>query len=225
MEREHRKARSELMSRIRVLIVDDHIVVRQGLRSMLADARDVEVVGEAANAIDAIKRITELSPDVLLLDIRMPGMDGIRLLRDLRHRVPELKVIILTNYADEQFLLGAFQAGAYGYLLKNVGRSELLDALRNAYGGKRLLSPELMDSALRQLVELGQYQVMDRFNLSEKEIRLLELVAEGASNRQIAEQLYWSESTVKRKLSDVFEKLDVSDRIQAVTVAVRHGLI
>ncbi len=213
------------MPRIRVMIVDDHLVVRQGLRSMLADAQDVDVVGEAANAIDAIKKIAESDPDVLLLDIRMPGMDGIRLLHDLNHRAPDLKVIILTNYAEEQFLLGAFRAGAYGYLLKNVGRSELLEALRNAYHGKRLLSPELMDSALKQLVELSQYQVMDRFNLSEKEIKLLELVAEGASNRQIAERLYWSESTVKRKLSDVFEKLEVSDRIQAVTVAVRHGLI
>jgi DNA-binding NarL/FixJ family response regulator len=211
--------------RIRVLIVDDHVVVRRGLRSMLADAKDVEVIGEASNAIDAIKRIAALSPDVLLLDIRMPGMDGIRLLRDLKHRDPDLKVIILTNYAEEQFLLGAFRAGAYGYLLKNVDREDLLDALRTAYRGKRLLSPELMDSALNQLVELGQHQVLDRFGLSEKEIELLKLVAEGASNRQIAERMYWSESTVKRKLSDVFEKLDVSDRIQAVTVAVRHGLI
>jgi len=213
------------MPRIRVLIVDDHVVVRRGLRSMLANAKDVEVIGEASNAIDAIKRITALSPDVLLLDIRMPGMDGIRLLRDLKHRDPDLKVIILTNYAEEQFLLGAFRAGAYGYLLKNVDREDLLDALRTAYRGKRLLSPELMDSALNQLVELGQHQVLDRFGLSEKEIELLKLVAEGASNRQIAERMYWSESTVKRKLSDVFEKLDVSDRIQAVTVAVRHGLI
>ena len=210
---------------MRVLIVDDHLVVRRGLRSMLADAKDVEIVGEASSAGEAIKRATSLRPDILVLDIRMPGMNGLRLLRCLKEQLPDLKVIILTNYDDEQFLLEAFRAGAYGYLLKNVSREDLLEVLHTAYQGKRMLSPELMDSVLKQFAELGQRQAMDQFGLSNREIELLGLVAEGATNRQIAERLYWSETTVKRKLSDVFQKLDVCDRAQAVAVAMRHGLL
>ena len=213
------------MNPMRVLIVDDHLVVRRGLRSMLADAKDVEIVGEASSAGEAIKRATSLRPDILVLDIRMPGMNGLRLLRCLKEQLPDLKVIILTNYDDEQFLLEAFRAGAYGYLLKNVSREDLLEVLHTAYQGKRMLSPELMDSVLKQFAELGQRQAMDQFGLSNREIELLGLVAEGATNRQIAERLYWSETTVKRKLSDVFQKLDVCDRAQAVAVAMRHGLL
>ena len=213
------------MNPIRVLIVDDHLVVRRGLRSMLADAEDVEIVGEASNAGEAIERAKSLRSDILVLDIRMPGMNGLRLLRCLKEQLPDLKVIILTNYDDEQFLLEAFRAGAYGYLLKNVSREDLLEVLHTAYQGKRMLSPELMDSVLKQFAELGQRQAMDQFGLSNREIELLGLVAEGATNRQIAERLYWSETTVKRKLSDVFQKLDVCDRAQAVAVAMRHGLL
>ncbi len=213
------------MNLIRVLIVDDHLVVRRGLRSMLADAGDVEIVGGAANAREAIEQTANLRPDVLLLDIRMPGMNGLRLLRCLRERFPDIRVIILTNYDDEQFLLEAFRAGAFGYLLKNVSREDLLEALRTTHQGKRMLSPELMDGVLKQFAELGHRQAMDQFGLSGKEIDLLKLVAEGATNRQIAEHLYWSETTVKRKLSDVFQKIDVRDRAQAVAVAMRHGLI
>ena len=213
------------MNPIRVLIVDDHLVVRRGLRSMLADAEDVEIVGEASNAEEAIEQATSLRPDVLLLDIRMPGMNGLRLLRCLKEKIPDLKVIILTNYDDEQFLLEAFRAGVYGYLLKNVSREDLLGALRTAYQGVRMLSPELMDGILKQFADLGKRQAMDQFGLSDREIELLGLVAEGATNRQIAERLYWSGTTVKRKLSDVFRKLDVCDRAQAVAVAMRHGLI
>ena len=213
------------MNPMRVLIVDDHLVVRRGLRSMLADAEDVEIVGEASNAGEAIKRATSLRPDILVLDIRMPGMNGLRLLRCLKEQLPDIKVIILTNYDDEQFLLEAFRAGAYGYLLKNVSREDLLEVLHTAHQGKRMLSPELMDSVLKQFAELGQRQAMDQFGLSNREIELLGLVAEGATNWQIAERLYWSETTVKRKLSDVFQKLDVCDRAQAVAVAMRHSLI
>jgi DNA-binding NarL/FixJ family response regulator len=213
------------MAPIRVMIVDDHVVVRRGLCSMLADAEDVEIVGEASNSGEAIERVTHLRPDILLLDIRMPGMDGLRLLRCLQERLPDLKVVILTNYDDEQFLLEAFRAGAYGYLMKNVGREGLLEALRITYQGKRMLSPELMDRVLKQFVEVGQRQVMDQFGLSDREVELLRLVAEGATNRQIAGRLYWSETTVKRKLSDVFRKLNVCDRAQAVAVAMRQGLI
>jgi DNA-binding NarL/FixJ family response regulator len=210
---------------IRVLIVDDHVVVRRGLISMLESIEEVKLVGEAGDAQEALEQIPIVRPDVLLLDIRMPGMDGLRLLRYLSDKKPELKIIILTNYAEEQFLLNAFQAGAYGYLLKNVKRKDLVDALYAAHEGRRMLSPELLNSALKQLSELSQQQALDRLGLSEGEIDLLKLVAEGHTNRQIAEEMFWSETTVKRKLSDVFQKLNATDRAQAVAVAMRYGLL
>lgn len=210
---------------IRVLIVDDHVVVRRGLISMLESIEDIEVVGEAGDAQEALEEISILQPDVLLLDIRMPGMDGLRLLRYLTDRNPDLKTVILTNYAEEQFLLNAFQAGAYGYLLKNVKRKDLVDALYAAHEGRRMLSPELLNSALKQLSDMSQQQALDRLGLSEGEIDLLKLVAEGYTNRQIAEEMFWSETTVKRKLSDVFQKLNATDRAQAVAVAMRYGLL
>jgi DNA-binding NarL/FixJ family response regulator len=128
---------------IRVLIIDDHVVVRRGLKSMLESIDDVDVVGEAGNAQEALEQILILRPDVLLLDIRMPGMDGLRLLRYLGDKMPDLKTIILTNYAEEQFLLSAFQAGAYGYLLKNVKRKDLLEALRAAHAVARAAEQRL----------------------------------------------------------------------------------
>jgi DNA-binding NarL/FixJ family response regulator len=213
------------MSRIRLLIVDDQLVVRQGLRSMLVGAEDIEIVGDASNAYEAIKQATSIQPDVMLLDIRMPGMDGLHVLNYLGSHLPQIKVIILTNYDEEQFLFEAFRAGAYGYLLKNVGRDTLLDALRAAKAGKRMLSQELMDSILKQYPDLSRRQTREDFGLSDEEVNLLKLVSEGITNREMAKQLYWSETAVKRKLSGVFLKLDATDRAQAVAVAMRRGLI
>jgi DNA-binding NarL/FixJ family response regulator len=209
----------------RVLIVDDQVVVRQGLRSMLAGADEIDVVGEASNADEAIKQAIATQADIMLLDIRMPGMDGLHVLRHLNANLPKIKAIILTNYDEEEFLLEAFRAGAYGYLLKNVGRDSLLEAIHTVQAGKRMLSQELMDSVLTQYSILGKKHVSDEFGLSDDDIDLLKLVADGATNREIAERLYWSETAVKRKLSDVFEKLNVTDRAQAIAVAMRRGLI
>jgi DNA-binding NarL/FixJ family response regulator len=210
---------------IHLLIVDDHIVVRRGLRSMLADAEDIEIVGEASNADQAMEQALILQPDVMLLDICLPGMDGLSLLRLVTEKLPQIKVIILTIYDEEQFLLEAFRSGAFGYLLKNVSREALLDALRKAHSGKRMLSEELIDNVLKHYSDFGKMQLLEHYNLSDSEINLLRIVSEGASNREIAEKLYWSETTVKRKLSEVFDKLKVSDRAQAVAFALRRGLI
>ncbi len=210
---------------IRLLIVDDQLVVRQGLRSMLVGADDIEIVGDASNADEAIKQATTLQPDVILLDIRMPGVDGLQMLKYLCTNLPQIKVIILTNYDEEQFLFEAFRAGAYGYLLKNVSRDILLDALRAAKAGKRMLSQELMDSVLKQYPDLSRRHTQDDLGLCDEEVNLLKLVSEGITNREIAKQLFWSETAVKRKLSGVFLKLDATDRAQAVAVAMRRGLI
>lgn len=213
------------MPPIRVLLVDDHVVVRRGLRSMLAGADDIQVIGEASNGKDAMEQVAALAPDVVLLDIRMPGMDGLQLLRVLRANQQEIRIIVLTAYAEEQFVTTAFQAGADGYLLKNVGRDELLKALNAVCRGKRTLSEELMDGFLRKLWDTDQRNPREQFGLSTRDVELLKLVADGATNRSIAKQLYWSEATVKRKLSDIFHKLDVFDRAQAVAVAVRLGIL
>jgi len=209
----------------RLMIVDDHVVVRRGLRSMLADAKDVQIVGEASDAREAIQTAVALKPDVILLDIRMPGMNGLQLLRRLREQLPQVKVVILTNYGEEQFLLEAFRIGASGYLLKSAGRAELLEAIEAARLGRRSLSPQLMDSVLEEFATLSRKYAKDQFGLSGKEIELLRLVAEGDTNEEIANRMYWSKTTVKRKLSDVYLKLNASDRAQAVAVAMRHGLI
>jgi DNA-binding NarL/FixJ family response regulator len=213
------------MSPIRILIVDDQAVVRHGLRSMLAGEADIEIVGDVSNSEEAFQMALDTKPDIMLLDIRMPGMDGLHLLSKLTDQLPEIKVIVLTNYEEEQFLLEAFRSGAYSYLLKNVGRETLLEAFRATHAGKRMLSNELMDSVLRQYSDLGKKHGMDKFGLSDDEIALLKLVAAGSTNREIAQQLFWGETAVKRKLSIVFEKLNVTDRAQAIAVAMRAGLI
>lgn len=213
------------MTPIRVLLVDDHLVVRRGLRSMLAGTDDVEIIGEAASGPEAMEQVRQLQPDLALVDIRMPGMDGLRLVNHLKQIQADLKIIILTIYDDEQFLLEAFRAGVHAYLLKNVGREELLEALRTVSSGKRMLSEELMDTVLNQFSVLAQEQLRQQFGLSDTELQLVGMIAEGSTNREIAERMYWSEATVKRKLSDVYHKLDVLDRTQAVAVATRYGLL
>lgn len=210
---------------IRILIVDDQAVVRHGLRSMLAGATDIEIVGDVANAEEAIVMVNQTKPDIMLLDIRMPGMDGLNLLRKLRDEIPEVKVIILSNYEEEQFLVKAFRTGAYGYLLKNVSRETLLEAFRATKAGKRMLSPELMDTVLKQYSDFSRKHSMDKFGLTDEDVALLELVASGATNQDIAQKLFWGETAVKRKLSMVFEKLNVTNRVQAIAVAMRNDLI
>lgn len=213
------------MRPVRLVIVDDRPVVRRGLCHVLADAEDVEVVGEASDGEQALGQVATERPDVLLLDVRMRGMDGLRLLRRLEARRPDLKVVVLTSYDDEELLLEAFRAGAYGYLLETAGRREILRALRMVHEGKRTLSPELMDRVLSRFAELSRGYARERFGLSETEVELLRRIAEGDTNDEIAHGMRWSVSTVKRKLSDVFGKLGVEDRTQAAAEAVRQGLI
>lgn len=210
---------------VKVLVVDDHLVVRQGLRGMLANTADVEVVGEASSGREALEQAALLHPNVVLLDIRMPGLDGLKLIRYFRRDFPDLKIIILTQFDDEQFLLEAFKAGAHAYFLKNIGREELLEAIHTVNQGKRILSQDLIDSVLAQFHDLAREQAQLQFGLSEIDLNLLRLVADGATNREIADEMYWSEATTKRKLSDVYRKLDVSDRAQCIAVAVRRGLL
>lgn len=214
------------MSVIRVLIADDHPVVRRGLRSMLANVDDIEVVGEASTAAETLEQIESLQPDVVLLDIRMPPhASGFRAAQQATQRHPATRIIFLTTYDEDQLILRAFEVGAYGYLLKNISAEQLAAAIRSVFAGERLLSDELMSRALHQLGDLARERARFHADLSDSEIRILKLVSQGATNRQIAQQLHWSEMTIKRKLSDVFVKLGAADRAQAVAEAMRRGLI
>lgn len=210
---------------IRVLIVDDHPVVRQGLQSLLSNYPDIQVAGEADTGLGALEEAALLQPDVVLLDIRLPGASGMDVTRQLRQQNPQAKIIILTAYEDDEYLIGALQAGAHGYLLKSTSHEILTEAIRNAHAGRRVLSPSLVDGVLRQFESLAKESLVSQSGLSESELEILRLLAEGATNKKMAERLYWSEVTVKRKIGDILSKLGVSNRAHAVAEAVRRGLI
>jgi DNA-binding NarL/FixJ family response regulator len=210
---------------IKLLIVDDHPVVRRGMQSMLADAKDIHIVGEASNGAEAIKQVVALQPDVVLMDIRLPGADGVQVTRRIRREHPNVKVVILTTYEDEQYLYDAIEAGAQAFLTKHADYAEVAAAVRAAHKGERTLSKALVGKVLKRFEELARRQAIQSSGLSDDDVRLLQLIAEGATNKEIGDQLYWSEVTVKRRASEVYQKLDVADRAQAVAEAMKRGLI
>jgi DNA-binding NarL/FixJ family response regulator len=210
---------------IRVLIVDDHAIFRRGLRSLLAEEPDIEVVGEADSGPATLAAVGQLGPDVVTLDIRLGGVDGIQTARQLQQQSPGARVIFLTTYEDSQYLLGALQAGAYAYLLKNTSYDTLANAIRKVQNGQRLLAPELVHHVLDEYCRMAQERLRQEAGLSEQEIEVLRLLADGATSRDIADRLFWSEVTVKRKIQDIADKLNAGNRVQAVAEAVRRGLI
>ncbi|MCE7000855.1 response regulator transcription factor [Saccharothrix sp. S26] len=202
---------------IRVVIVDDHPVVRDGLRGMLASAGDVDVVGEAADGAEAVTVVRALRPDVVLMDLRMPGVDGVTAIERLRGC--PTRVLVLTTYDTDSDVLPAIKAGATGYLLKDTPRDELFRAVRSAARGEAVLSP----SVATRLV--GQVRQPAAEPLSEREVEVLGLIARGCTNREAAAKLFISEATVKTHLVHVYAKLGVKDRAAAVAVAYERGLL
>jgi NarL family two-component system response regulator LiaR len=205
---------------IRVLVVDDHAVVREGLRTYLALQDGLEVVGEAGDGEEAIREAERLRPDVVLMDLVMPRLDGTGAMRELRRRLPATRVIVLTSYADDDRLLPAIQAGAAGYLLKNAQPAEVARAVRSAHAGEALLDPSV---AARLVEHLSRRPLPDR--LTPREHQVLELICRGLPNKLIARELGVSEKTVKTHVGHVLAKLGVSDRTQAALFAVRAGLV
>ncbi len=210
---------------IRVLIVDDHPIVRRGLHSLLCSYPDISIVGEAEDGTAALSMATELSPHVMLLDIQMARVNGIEIASRILRAAPQIKIIILTAYDNDEYIVGAFRAGAYAYLLKNSLDETVVETIRLVHAGKRLLSPSLMDQLLRQFHVLAQAQVQHQHQLSSDDIRVLALIANGATNEEIAKETHWSESTVKRKIEEIAATLGARNRAQAVAIAVREGLI
>ncbi len=214
------------MPAIKVMIVDDHEVVRLGLRGVFESEREFSVVAEAENADAAFRQARALRPDVILMDVRMPGTDGIAACRQLRQELPETRVLMLTSHGDEQAVMASIMAGASGYLLKNTGRVGILNAVRSAASGQSLLDPAVTSKVLERLRTLSETSV-DRevALLSERERELMPLVARGLTNKEIAAQLVISENTARNHLSRILEKLGLSSRSEAATFAATHGML
>jgi DNA-binding NarL/FixJ family response regulator len=198
---------------IRVLVADDHPVVLHGLCTMLEIEDDIRVVARASDGVEAVAQARETKPDIILMDVQMPNVDGIEALRRIRADDPEAKVIILTTYRNEDYLFPSLQAGARGYLLKDATREELASAIRKVAAGESLLDPALMSMSRPE------------YNLTSREMDVLRLMAEHCNNAQIAKRLFVSENTVKTHISNIFAKLSCSDRAAAVLIAWKAHLV
>jgi DNA-binding NarL/FixJ family response regulator len=211
---------------ISILLVDDQAIVREGLGAMLSLEPDMLVVGEAGNGLQAVRLVRELSPDIVLMDVRMPGMDGLTALERLKAVAPRSSVIMLTLYDDPNYLLRAVSAGAVGYILKDASRDDLVRAVRVAAEGGAIIAPSMLPPLLHQMERfLAVPAHVSVEKLSARELEVLRLIAEGCTNQEIAEKLILSPTTVKTHVQNILQKLGVSDRTQAAVYAVRCGLI
>lgn len=205
---------------IRVFLMDDHEIVRRGLADLIGLEVDMEVVGEAGSTTDALHRIPAAHPDVAVLDVRLPDGSGVEVCRDIRSQMPEVRCLMLTSYADDEALFDAIMAGASGYVLKEIRGNDLIDAIRQVAGGKSLLDPQATQRVLERLRNGEKHD--DRLDaLSDQERRILELIGEGMTNRQIGEQMHLAEKTVKNYVSSLLAKLGMERRTQAAAFVAR----
>jgi len=205
---------------IRVFLLDDHEIVRRGLRELLEAESDIEICAEAGTAEEALARIPPTAPDVAVLDVRLPDGDGVEVCREVRSRHPEIKCLMLTSYSDDEALFEAIMAGASGYLLKQIRGTDLVDAVRRVASGQSLLDPSVTASVLERL-RSGPETDERLQRLTEQERRILDLIAEGLTNRQIAERVHLAEKTVKNYVSNLLAKLGMERRTQAAVYATR----
>ncbi|WP_069803176.1 response regulator [Thermogemmatispora onikobensis] len=208
---------------IRLLIVDDHEMVREGLKAMLVSEPDFEIVGEAANAEQALGLVERLRPDIILLDVRLPGVSGVALCRQVCERYPEIGVIIVTTYTDEQLVAECLQAGARGYIVKDIERFDLKRSIRAVARGEAAIDPKAAVAVLAQLRRTPVRQEPGPEPLSAQQLVILRLIAQGLSSREIAAKLYLSENTVKSYVQEILHRLGVKNRTEAVMVAVKQG--
>jgi DNA-binding NarL/FixJ family response regulator len=202
--------------RITVLIADDHMLLREGIAAVIHGENDIAVVAEASNGCEAVERYREYRPDVTLMDLLMPQMDGLAAIEAIRAEFPEARIVILTTYRGDAQALRALKAGAAGYLLKSLIRTELLESIRSVHAGRRRIPPEIA-------AELAEHAADEA--LSDRELRVLTCVAAGNSNREVAEQLSVVEETVKAHMKNILSKLRAKDRTHAVTIALKRGII
>jgi two-component system response regulator DevR len=217
--------RESAMSRQRIMLVDDHEVVRVGLRTLLAQHPNFEVVAEAATAREAIDRTQSHKPDVVVMDIRLKGGSGIEACQEITTRFPETKVIMLTSYAEDEMLFSAIRAGAAGYVLKQIGGDDLIRAIEAVGRGEALLDSAVTQRVFQEVRKAAREEEASAFSdLTQQEMHVLQLVSEGRTNRQIAEMLYLGEGTVRNYVSSILSKLNVRNRAEAAAYAVEHNL-
>lgn len=213
------------MSKQRIIIVDDHEVVRLGLKSLLERNPQFEVVGEAGTAKEALEKISRLLPDVVLMDIRLPGISGIEACEEITKNYPDIKVVMLTSYAEDEMLFSAIRAGASGYVLKQIGGEELVHAIEAVGRGEALLDPAVTQRIFQEVRKAAKEEEASAFSaLTQQERHVLLLVSEGKTNREIAKALFLGEGTVRNYVSSILSKLGVSNRAEAAAYAVEHNL-
>lgn len=210
---------------LKIVIVEDHEVVRLGLKSLLSRYPEFEVVAEAANATEAMDRVTRYRPDIVIMDIRMPGKSGIEATRELKQKFPETKVLMLTSFAQDEMLFDAIEAGASGYVLKQIGSGDLVNALQAIARGESLVDPALMHKVFSRVRESTRKAEDESFaELSEQELKILALVAQGKTNKEIAGAVFLSEKTVRNYVSSILGKLHLATRSEAAAYAVEHHI-
>jgi DNA-binding NarL/FixJ family response regulator len=216
---------SEQAEAVRVFLLDDHEVVRRGISDLLESEPDMEVVGEAGTAREALARIPALRPNVAVLDVRLPDGDGVTVCRDIRSQMPEVACLMLTSFADDEALFDAIMAGAAGYILKQVRGNDLVNAIRTVASGGSMLDPKAASQVMARLRGGAEHKEDPLAGLSDQERRILELIGEGLTNRQIGDRLYLAEKTVKNYVSSLLSKLGMERRVQAAVYAteLKHG--
>lgn len=213
------------MVTIRILVVDDHPVVREGIAAMLARQPDLAVAGEAGDGLEAVEKAVALHPDVVLMDLQMPRLDGVEAIRRIRAQLPKTQVIILTTYDTDELVFQGIQAGARGFLLKDAPREELFRAVAAVHRGESLLQPSVAAKLIDRVNQLRAAPPPAEDRLSDREMDVLRLMAKGQPNKEIAQALFISESTVKTHVASIFQKLGVRDRTEAVTQALQRGIL
>ena len=212
------------MDKIRVLVADDHAIVREGTRRVLESESDIEVVGEAGDGEEAVSQATRLQPDVAIIDIAMPKLNGIEATRQIKTLLPATAVLILTAYDNDQYIFSLLEAGAAGYLLKNVRGSELVEAIRSVHSGESVLHPVIAHKVLQRFVpSIQEAKGGTPENLSQRELEVLKLAARGMSNKDISDKLYLSVRTVQAHLANILSKLQVGSRTEAILHGLKEG--
>jgi DNA-binding NarL/FixJ family response regulator len=213
------------MCPVKVLICDDQAIIRDGLEMLLKLEKDIDVVGSAQDGIEAVELVTKLNLDLVLMDLKMTGMNGVEATRRITASSPEVKVLVLTTFEDDEWVFDAIRAGACGYLLKDTPREKLIEAIRGTFHGKSYVDPMIAGKILGQVASKQEEpSTLITQKLTDREVAVLRLIAHGFTNAEIADQLHLSEGTVRNHVSAIFTKLEVSDRTQAAIIAIRHGI-